>query len=317
MPEMVHKVRFRGHVWVSPADRSGEPPNGRELPLASVKPRDASPVWKRRLTWVTTPPGSDRIGTIIAGERLPPKVGCPRCRAPGVATVWRRFDYAGRDHPVYFTKCRRCRHRAAAAPLDVAMLLLDAGVDYPLELIPEAGHSMWADDPSHDRTAIVSVASAERLLLNYERAFGKKHLLTHTARSILADAVGDSGDPTEAVRMYQGLLLDQQRELRSDHPAVLANRYREAQWTAKDGHPSPALVAFSNLLVDQERTAGPEHPNALVIRASIGKLRAATGEVDEAVALLRQVQADQTRILGSEHPSTESTRRALSELDDH
>ena len=276
---------------------------------------DISPVWKRRITWVTTPPGSDRIGTIIAGERLTLKVGCPRCRAKAGATIWRRFDYRGRDHPVYFTKCRHCRHRSTVEPVETAMILLDAGVTYPLELIPETEHSMWGDDPFRDGNDVVSVPSAEKLLLNYERAFGQAHPLTYTARSICADAVGDAGDTNRAVRLYQELLLDQQKEVRADHPAVLANRFRAAWWTVRDGHPAPALVALTNLLADQERSAGPDHPNALVIRASIGRLLALTGDRVEAVAMLRQAKAEQVRVLGSEHPSTESTRRALDELE--
>ena len=277
--------------------------------------QDSSWFWKRRLTWVTTPPGSVRIGTIIAGERLALRVTCPRCKHLSVATIWRRFDYFGRERPVYFTKCHRCHRRSGVDPVEVALLLLDAGVSNPLELVPDVGQHMWGENRFLDDNDLLSVPSAEKLFLNYERAFGDKHPLTFTARSILADAVGDTGDTTEAVRMYQRLLLDQQSELRADHPAVLANRYRLAIWTARYGHPSPALVALKNLLVDQERASSPDHPNTLAIRASIAELLAVTGDRAEAVTMLRQVRADQLRVLGSEHPSTESTRRALADLE--
>jgi hypothetical protein len=265
-------------------------------------------VWTKRITWVTTPAGSVRIGTVIAGERLGMPVSCPRCKAPSGATIWRRFDYFGPEHPVHFTKCRKCHHRTAVDSVEVASLLLDAGVANPLELVPDVGDDIWRE------ITPLAVPSAERLVLNYERAFGKKHPLAFTARSILADAVGDSGDATEAVRMYQRLLVDQQSELRPDQPAVLANRYRAAIWTAKDGHPSPALVALQNLLVDQEKASSPDHPNSLAIRASIAQLLAVTGDRDEAITMLQRVKADQLRVLGSEHPSTKSTRRALLDM---
>jgi hypothetical protein len=280
-----------------------------------VDAQDSSWFWKKRLTWVTTPPGSVRIGTIIAGERLAPKVACPQCKHLSVATMWRRFDYFGRERPVYFTKCRRCHRRSGVDPVEVALLLLDAGVSNPLELVPDVGEHMWGENRFLNGNYLLSVPSAEKLFLNYERAFGDKHPLTFTARSILADAVGESGDTTEAVRMYQQLLLDHQSELRADHPAVLANRYRLAIWTARDGHPSPALVALKNLRVDQERASSSDHPNTLAIRASIAELLAVTSDREEAVTMLRQVGADQLRVLGSEHPSTESTRRALAELE--
>lgn len=276
--------------------------------------RDSDLRWTKRLTWATTPPGSDRIGTIVAGERLPTKVGCPRCKATSTATIWRRFDFFGRDHPVYFTKCRRCRRRCSVDSVEVALLLLDGGVAHPLEFVPDLGHHMWDVGPSVDGNDIVSVSLAERLLLNYERAFGKRHPLTFTVRSILADAVGDAGDATEAVRMYQQLLLDQESGLPAHHPAVLANRYRAAIWTAKDGHPSPALVALKHLLVDQERASSPDHPNTLTIRASIAQLLAITGDREDAVVMLREIKDDQQRVLGSEHPSTEATARALADL---
>lgn len=271
--------------------------------------------WKKRLTWVTTPPGSDRIGTIITAERLAVKVACPRCKRPSVATIWRRFDYFGPDHPVYFPKCRRCHHRSGIGPVEVALLLLDAGVPNPLELVPDVRQHMWDAQTSPGDDSIASVGSAERLLLNYERAFGDKSLLTFMARSILADAVGNSGDTTGAVRMYQALVRDEESEMPSDHAAVMADRYRLAIWTARDGHPSPALVALENLLTDQEHASSSDHPNTLAIRGSIAELRAVTGDREEAVATLRQVKADQLRVLGSEHPSTEATRSALAHLE--
>jgi hypothetical protein len=235
-------------------------------------------------------------------------------KAANAATIWRRFDYYGHDHAIYFSKCRRCRRRSTVEPVEVALLLLDAGVENPLELVPDDRQHMWRRTTSLDDSDILSVPAAQRLLLNYERAFGERKPLTFMARSILADAVGNAGDATEAVRMYQQLLIDEEAETRPDHPAVLANRYRLAIWTAKDGHPSPALVALNNLLVDQERASGADHPNTLAIRGPIGELLAVTGSRDEAVAMLQTVKADQVRILGSEHPSTESTRRALADL---
>ena len=96
-----------------------------------VDAQGRSLVWTKRITWVTTPPGSVRVGTIIAGERLGKRVGCPRCQATSGATIWRRFDYFGPEHPVHFTKCRRCHRRTAVDPLEVASLLLDAGVPNP------------------------------------------------------------------------------------------------------------------------------------------------------------------------------------------
>lgn len=276
--------------------------------VPAVDARDGRLVWTKRITWATAPPGSVGIGTVTTGERLALRVGCPRCKTPSAATIWRRFDYPSPRHPFHFTKCRKCHRRTAVDPAEAALLLLDAGVPNPLELVPDAGQRGCSE------ATPLPVPSAETLLLNYRRAFGKKHPLTFTARSVLADAVGESGDTTKAVLMYQQLLLDQQSALRYDHPAVLANRYRAAIWTARGGHPLPARVALENLLVDQEKASSPEHPNTLAIRGSIAVLRVVTGDREEAVAILQQLRTDQLRVLGSKHPSTQSTRRALAVL---
>lgn len=229
-------------------------------------------VWRKRLTWATAPPGSFRVGTIVAGEQLfGLKVGCPRCEAPSVATIWRRFDYSGREYPAYFTKCRRCHRRTMIDPDDAAFLLLDAGVANPVELVRESSQSTSEENTPQEDNDILSVSEAEDLLHNRQRAYGEKHPLTFEARSQLAEAVGETGEPTEAVRIYQQLLLDQQTALRPDHPEVLANRYRAAVWTARDGHPSPALVSLNNLLVDQERAMGPDHHNTLAIRGTVAR----------------------------------------------
>ena len=288
---------------------------------ASMKPR-----WQKRLTYVmtsrlvTTTTGRGlSVGTIVPAERLlVVKVCCPRCDAPA-ATIWRRFDYFGRDLPLYFTKCRRCRRRRPINADEAAFRLLEAGVADPMEVLyeglPAADEEHETDDGEHHSRYgnDISVAEAEQLVANRQRAFGKKNRLTFAARAQLGESVGASGDAEEAARIYQQLVVDQLAAVGHQSPAVLSNRYRAAVWTAYAGRPSSALAALRDLLSDEEQIVGPDHANTLIIRASIAQLMDETGHHDEALEMLRQVSQDQVRVLGSEHPATEATLKTLAQ----
>jgi Tetratricopeptide repeat len=289
-------------------------------------PESASigPEWQKRLTYVattrqvTTGRGTS-VGTIISAERLlGVKVPCPRCDAPA-ATLWRRFDYFGRDLPLYFTKCRRCHRRRPINADEAAFRLLEAGVTDPMEVLHEGlplaveGHE--TDDGEHHAQTDndLSVAEAEQLVANRQRAFWKKHHLTLAARAQLCESVGRSGDAEEAARLYEQLLVDQLAAVGHQSPALLANRYRAAVWTAYAGRPSSALTALRDLLVDEEQILGADHANTLITRATIAQLIEETGDRDEALQMLRKAGQDQVRVLGSEHPATEATLRTLAE----
>jgi Tetratricopeptide repeat len=294
--------------------------------MGSPESTPMKPAWQKRLTYVmtsrlvtnTTGRGLT-VGTIIPAERLlAVKVRCPRCDAPA-ATIWRRFDYFGRDLPLYFTKCRRCRRRRPINADEAAFRLLEAGVTDPMEVLHEgipatAEEHLTADGEHRSRADDgLSVAEAEQLVANRQRAFGKKNRLTFAARAQLAEAVGESGDGEEAARLYEQLLVDQVSAVGHQSPAVLANRYRAAVWTAYAGRPTSALVALRDLLTDEEQILGPDHANTLIVRATIAQLMYETGDRDEAHQMLRHVSQDQVRVLGSEDPATEVTLKVLAE----
>lgn len=270
---------------------------------------------------VTTGRGTS-AGTIINAERLVGiRVRCPRCDAPA-ATIWRRFDYFGRELPLYFTKCRRCRRRRQIEADEAAFRLLEAGVTDPMAVLHDglptesegpdgagdSGESLLEGDA-------VSVRAAKALAANRQRAYGKKHPLTFAARAQFAEAVGKSGDAREAERIYQHLLVDQLAAVGHQSPAVLANQYRAAVWTALAGDRSQALHALRGLLADQQRILGAEHVNTLVSRATIAQLVDEMGDRQGAIEILKEVARDQLRFLGSEHPDTEATQRLLAEWD--
>ncbi len=176
------------------------------------------------------------------------------------------------------------------------------------EGLPAAVEDHETDHGDHARhDDDLSVAEAEQLVANRQRAFGKKNRLTFAARAQLAESVGKSGNSEEAARIYEQLLVDQLAAVGHQSPALMSNCYRAAVWTAYAGRPSPALSALRDLLADEEQILGPDHANTLITRATIAQLMDETGDRDEALDLLRQVSQDQVRVLGSEHPATEAT----------
>ncbi len=257
---------------------------------------------------------------MISAERLVRvKIRCPRCDAPA-ATLWRRFDYFGRELPLYFTKCQGCHRRSLIDADEAAFRLVEAAIIDPTNVLHEGIPAASEEQENPDRGehsfsegAAVSVTAAEALVANRQRAFGRRHPLTFAARAQLGDAVGRSGEATEAARIFERLLVDQLAAVGHHSPPVLANRYRAAVWTARAGHPGQALSDLRGLLTDQEEALGTGHANTLITRATIAELMDVTGDRDEAIEMLTQVNQDQLRLLGSEHPATEATRRLLAE----
>jgi len=296
--------------------------------VGSAESASIRPGWQKRLTYVTssrqvtnTTGRGLTVGTIITAERLlGVKVCCPRCDALA-ATIWRRFDYFGRDLPLYFTKCQRCRRRRPINADETAFRLLEAGVTDPMDVLHEGlataveVHETDEGGPHSQDESNLSVAEAEQLLANRQRAFGKKNHLTFAARAQLCEAVGKSGDADEAARTYAELLVDQLAAEGHQSPGVFANRYRAAVWTAYAGRPSQALNALRDFLADEEQILGSDHANILITRATIAQLIHETGDRDEAREMLRQVSQDQVRVLGSEHPATEASLKTLAEWD--
>lgn len=282
--------------------------------------------WQKRLTYVTTTrqattgSGGMSLGTIIPAQRLQgTKVRCPRCDTVA-ATVWRRFDYF--KLPLYFTKCRRCHRRRAIDADDAAFRLLEAGVIDPMAVLHQRtpAAAMGQDDPGAGESRAAngdsaSVTAAAALVANRQRAYGRKHPLTFAARARLGEAVGKSGESSEAASMFEQLVADQVAAVGHQSPAVLANRYSGAVWTGYAGGISQALTALRELLVDQEKILGEDHVNSLITRTTIAQLLDQTGDREGAIEILRQAHQDQLRVLGSEHPATETTQRLLGEWD--
>lgn len=98
---------------------------------------------------------------------------------------------------------------------------------------------------------------------------GPDHPQIVFTRAQIAHWTGDTGDSTEALRLYQELLPDRQRILGPDHPDILATRANIAAWTGQRGNSAEALRLYQELLPDLEHVLGPDHPGVLATRANM------------------------------------------------
>jgi hypothetical protein len=140
------------------------------------------------------------------------------------------------------------------------------------------------------------------------RLQGPDHPNTLTTRGNVAGCTGESGNGTEALRLYQELLPDQIRMLKADHPGVLATRGHVATWTGQCGNRKEALRLLQELLPDQIRMLGAGHPDTLSTRGHVAFWTGQYGNHAEALHLSQELLPDRVRVLGADHPGTLSTR---------
>ena len=135
------------------------------------------------------------VGAVISAERLiGVQVGRPRCDLPA-ATLWRRFDFLGRERPPLLHRdagrCHRRPMRSAAG--EAALFRLS---EAPNDRFPRWRFSAGTAyrPPSQvrrtrgqvDRSPVelgdhVSVTETEQLVADRQRALGKKHAVTTLA----------------------------------------------------------------------------------------------------------------------------------------
>lgn len=151
----------------------------------------------------------------------------------------------------------------------------------------------------------------QRTKFRIEATLGPDHPDTLETRSNVASWTGQTGHPTEALRLFTELLPDLQRVLGPDHPETLITRGNIAAWIGQTGHPTEALRLFTELLPDLQRVLGPDHPGTLTTQNNIASFTGEAGNSTEALGILTGLLADRQRVLGPDHPDTLQTHGNL------
>jgi hypothetical protein len=154
-----------------------------------------------------------------------------------------------------------------------------------------------------DYFRLLSDSAVERL--------GSDHRDTLAAKHQAARWAAETGDPMNAVLLFEKLLSDRHRISGNDHPDTLGDRLALVYWRSKIGDAAESVVEFEQLLSDQQRVLGPEHHQVLDTRGNIAHLNGMAGDPVTAVTRYESLLTDLLRVLGPEHAVTLHIRREL------
>ncbi|MBZ9643951.1 hypothetical protein K8369_32185, partial [Streptomyces sp. PSKA30] len=117
----------------------------------------------------------------------------------------------------------------------------------------------------------------ENVAADHARLFGAHHLLTLAARTCLAHATGQAGQPRRALQIAQDVITDRLDDTPHLHPVTLNARFEVALWTSACGDIDAAITQFTSLLVHAAEAFGSDHVLVLDCRSCLTQL---TGQGD-------------------------------------
>ncbi|WJY37056.1 tetratricopeptide repeat protein [Streptomyces sp. P9-2B-2] len=151
----------------------------------------------------------------------------------------------------------------------------------------------------------------EKLLLDKEGVFGRNGLSTFGTRYGLAWALGESGDPTSAVKAFEALLADRIQALTYKTRTFSPRRSVRAAQRIRDEQRAVDLEASSGA-TDGSAGALPQlEPPVPSARYGLAWWRGKAGDSSGAVADFEELLADQVRLLDTFDPQRLATRHAL------
>jgi tetratricopeptide (TPR) repeat protein len=201
------------------------------------------------------------------------------------------------DQPVWLA--RTCRLGVYSLQRTAAGLLW-AGGCHPVLL--RAGQSL-------DRTRLTGPAVTywSELAEESDRALGRGHPDTLTARAKLAEAYLAAGQVGDAVSWFRWVLTERVRVLGPDHPGAITSRQDLGRALMAAGKFADAVTALERTVGDYERIRGPGRPETLVAWEQLGAAYLGAGRPAEAVRLYQRTLDTRERALGPEHPDTMTT----------
>jgi tetratricopeptide (TPR) repeat protein len=137
---------------------------------------------------------------------------------------------------------------------------------------------------------------------------------TLTTRHELAFAIARQGRLDEALAAFRDVLRDRRRVLGDDHSQTLQTQHELAWITAKQGKWAQAEAMYRHLL-SLRQVFEPDHPCVLLTLHELAWTIARQGRRADAESLYRHVLEQRDQTLGEDHPDTQTTRRALNELE--
>ncbi|RSM37933.1 hypothetical protein DMA12_34825 [Amycolatopsis balhimycina DSM 5908] len=119
---------------------------------------------------------------------------------------------------------------------------------------------------------VAAVSILDQLVVESERAYGRKHAQTLPFRRTHANAIGTAGDPVKALELTRELVEDATQILGETHLTTLQTKAQLAGWISDTGDRSAAIELFDSVLTEGTRLFGEDHWLMTEIRADLAQL---------------------------------------------
>jgi hypothetical protein len=215
---------------------------------------------------------------------------------------------------------REQAHAAVAEAIEEAAPVAEHQPDDPLHAYAartEAEHLWQAGRHDAAYACLVlreSVINAENLASwtawtqRITRDLGDAHPLTFRAAGRQARALGETGDPGQAVELLRELAADSRAVLGRDDRTTLELEDHLAYWTHLNGDVPAARGQFASLATRCAVLLGADDPQTLMARHHLALTAAKDRDIPAALALWREVLESRERVLGTLHLDTLRTR---------
>ncbi|MBT2400369.1 hypothetical protein [Streptomyces sp. ISL-100] len=148
---------------------------------------------------------------------------------------------------------------------------------------------------------------------DFTALLGPDHRNVLIGRANHANAVGESGNPSEAARLY-GDVVDHWSRLSSPaDPEVLMIRYQHAKWVGEAGRAGESVRLYDDLIPQLAEAHGTNGRYVLQARRWQAILVAEAGDAERAVRLYNELIAHQTDLFGEDDVDTLEARCYLAQ----
>ncbi|WP_370971900.1 caspase family protein [Amycolatopsis sp. cg9] len=151
----------------------------------------------------------------------------------------------------------------------------------------------------------------QKVLARQQALLGDRNPKVWRSEQLVAHAIGEAGDPSEAVEQLRNLLTRQSAELGSEHTDTLRSRHLLAVNLGESGLREEAITLLRALLPDLRRISGHLDPACWRAQHVLAVNLALTGLTEESAALMKELLTMQKIHLGEDAPQTGRVRRDL------
>ncbi|MER7759195.1 hypothetical protein [Streptomyces sp. NPDC097619] len=155
------------------------------------------------------------------------------------------------------------------------------------------------------------LSEVERLVDRWRTALGEDAPAVLTARTYLAEALGQAGDRAAAAEELTGVVEALLEAVPSAPTKLYAARRRLAHWQESAGDYEGAAATVTAALDAQSEHAGPLHPVVLSLRARLADIRMHAGDPAAAASEYRVLIAATTRTKGAGSAAVLALQRRL------